>query len=375
MRRWLVLSAGVWLCAACTPSAKLPALAEDEIAAERRVQEIAQLRDYYGQLHRLDTVAFRIRTANQSFCKDWVSAQIGLFAATPRSLPRKFQAYTAEALGLRWVRATVISVVDGSPAANAGIVNGDELVSFNGEPVPTTGTMGWMGGFLKFNGERPVTVILRRDEAEQTLVVKPVIGCAIPIDLEINADANAETSPKKIVIQSGVLRISNTDAELALIVGHELAHSTLDHYSKKTMNGYIGAFGGALVDGGFLLGGIYTGNAFSNHFERAGMMAFSVGFEREADYVGAYYAARAGYDIAGAERIWRAMSLENPRSIRSATTHPTSPVRYLQMRKVAEEIADKKRRNLLLMPELKVVQVTAAGKRNQSVTLHVRPCR
>jgi hypothetical protein len=233
MRRWLVLSAGVWLCAACTPSAKLPALAEDEIAAERRVQEIAQLRDYYGQLHRLDTVAFRIRTANQSFCKDWVSAQIGLFAATPRSLPRKFQAYTAEALGLRWVRATVISVVDGSPAANAGIVNGDELVSFNGEPVPTTGTMGWMGGFLKFNGERPVTVILRRDEAEQTLVVKPVIGCAIPIDLEINADANAETSPKKIVIQSGVLRISNTDAELALIVGHELAHSTLDHYSKR----------------------------------------------------------------------------------------------------------------------------------------------
>ena len=40
--------------------------------------------------------------------------------------------------------------------------------------------------------------------------------------------------------------------------------------------------------------------------------------------------------------------------IRKATTHPTSPVRFLQMRKVAEEIADKKRRNLPLNPELKL---------------------
>jgi len=34
-------------------------------------------------------------------------------------------------------------------------------------------------------------------------------------------------------------------------------------------------------------------------------MAFSVGFEREADYGGAYYAARAGYEVAGAEEFWR----------------------------------------------------------------------
>ena len=358
-RGLLVLSAGVWLCAACTPSAKLPALAEDEIAAERRVQEIAQLRDYYGQLHRLDTVAFRIRTANQSFCKNWVSAQIGLYAATPRSLPRKFQAYTAEALGLHWIRATVISVVEGSPAANAGIVNGDELVSFNGEPVPTTGTMGWMGGFLKFNGERPVTVVFRRDDAEQTLVVNPVIGCAIPIELVVNTDINAFTDYKKIVIHSAMLRVSRTDAELALIVGHELGHVLMGHYQKRTVNAFIGEVGGAMVDGGFLLGGIYTGGAFSNYMGVAGMRAFSVGFEREADYAGAYYASRAGYDIAGAEQVWRTIALENPADIRSATTHPTSPVRYLQMRKVAEEIADKKRRDLPLMPELKVVQVTA----------------
>ena len=46
-------------------SAKFPALAADDVAAEKRSQEIAQLRDYYAQLHRLDTVAFRIARANR----------------------------------------------------------------------------------------------------------------------------------------------------------------------------------------------------------------------------------------------------------------------------------------------------------------------
>jgi hypothetical protein len=356
--RWRigVVLASLWLCAACAgPSSKFPTLAVDDIAAERKHQEIAQLRDFYGQLHRLDTVAFRIATANVGYCKDWVSAQIGLLAVTPQSLPRKFKAFSAEALDLRWVRATVISVVDGSPAAAAGFKNGDELISFNDEPVPVTGTPGWIGGFLKFNGERPVKVVLLRDDEFKTLEVKPVTACAVPVNLEISAVANAGASDTKIVVQSGILRIAQTDAQLALVVGHELAHVTMGHNRKKTLNALVGAVGGAAIDGGFMLGGIGTGGAFSGYLANAGMMAYSVNFEREADYVGAYYAARAGYDLAGAEEVWRTLALESPDSIRLTKTHPTSPVRFLQMRKVAEEIADKKRRNLPLEPELKVM--------------------
>jgi beta-barrel assembly-enhancing protease len=70
-------------------------------------------------------------------------------------------------------------------------------------------------------------------------------------------------------------------------------------------------------------------------------LAFSVNFEREADYVGAYYATRAGYDLTGAEEIWRAFSLENPDDIRIGRTHPVTPVRFVQMQKVVAEIADK----------------------------------
>jgi hypothetical protein len=348
------------LCVACAPSAKLPALSPDDIAAERRRQEIAQLKDYYEQQHRVDTVGFRIAVANRGDCKDWVSAQIGLLAHTPRSLPRKFQSFSAEALGIRGVRATVVSVVDGSPAAIAGIKNGDELMTFNNEPVPTVGTPGWIGYFLKYNGERPVTIVLKRNGADQTLTVNPVLACAIPINLEINQDANAFTDYKKIVIQTGLLRLTHNDADLAVFVGHELAHVTMGHYKKQLINETAGAFSGAMIDGGFLLGGIYTGRAFSDYLGKVGARAFSVDFEREADYVGAYYATRAGYDIAGTEQVWRAFSLEQPDSIRIASTHPVTPIRFVQMKKVAEEIADKKRRNLPLVPSLKSDETRAA---------------
>ena len=97
-----------------------------------------------------------------------------------------------------------------------------------------------------------------------------------------------------------------------------------------------------------------TGGAFMKHFEKAGARAYSVEFEREADYVGAYYAARAGYDISGTENVWRAFALEDARSISLTTDHPTSPARFVFMRKTIAEIEDKERRHLPLMPELKM---------------------
>ena len=135
----------------------------------------------------------------------------------------------------------------------------------------------------------------------------------------------------------------------------------MGHHGKQLVNALIGGVSGAVIDGGLMIGGIYTDGAFSRHLEVAGERAFSVAFEREADYVGAYYAARAGYDIAGAEDVWRAMALESPDSIRMAKTHPTTPVRFVQMRKVIAEIADKQRRHLPLDTGLEAGRGRAAG--------------
>ena len=222
--------------------------------------------------------------------------------------------------------------------------------------MPAKKSVAWIRDWLKAHGGQPVQIMVRRDGVDTLRTVQPVMACAIPVKLVTDGAANAYTDYKKIVIQSGVLRLARNDADLAVIIGHELAHVTMGHYGKKLQNMLVGELGGAVIDGGLLLGGIYSGRAFSKHFARAGAMAFSIEFEREADYVGAYYAARAGYDLAGSENIWRAMSLESPKSIQLARTHPTTPARFVQMRKTAVEIADKKRRHLALVPEIKVMQ-------------------
>jgi hypothetical protein len=354
-RTWFAAVSSLWLLASCTaPISSLPPLAKDDIEAEKRRQQVAQIKDYFGLLHRLDTVAFRLRTANRADCKGWESAQIGLYAATPRSLPRKYQSYASEALGIRWVRATVISVVDGSPAANARLEAGDELMTINNEPVPVTQTMGWIGGFLRYNGERPIQINFKRDGEDKTVTVYPVVACAIPIELQTVDDVNAVTTAEGIIVNSAIAKLAKTDDQLAVIVGHEMAHANLGHLDKKEINELIGAAGGLAIDGGFLMGGISTGGAFTRAFGAAGARIFSVDFEREADYFGAYYAARAGYRIAGTEQFWWEMGQLHPDSIRFATTHPATPERFLQMQKVAAEIAGKIARHEALEPELKV---------------------
>jgi beta-barrel assembly-enhancing protease len=350
------LAASSLLGAACGPISKLPPLASEDIEAERRKQQVDQIRDYFTQRSRLHNVAFRIRAANRDDCKNRAWAQIGLDAGTVESLPRKYRSFSHEALSVSWTQATVLSVADGSPAAITGIRPGDHLLTFNNEAVPRSDTVGWIGDFVRNNGERPIQVLVRREGVDEMHTVTPVIACAIPIQLITDSALNAFTTGDKIVVHSSLLRIARTDAQLALIVGHELAHANLGHLEKQRANQLLGWTSGAVIDVGILLGGISTGGAFTREFTRVGQRAFSVAFEREADYVGAYYAARAGYDLAGAEEFWRSYSLENPDSIRLGTTHPVTPVRFVQIQKVVAEIADKQRRNAPLIPELKVTE-------------------
>jgi Peptidase family M48/PDZ domain len=347
----------VSLCAGCAgPVSNLPTANATDIATEQYRQLLAQARDYYSGLIRVDNVAFRIRTANTRFCKKKAAAQIGLFAGTVRSLPRRYQSVSGTALNLSWSTPRVIAVADGSPAALAGIAPGDDVLKLNGQPVPKTGTARWIADSVMQDGTAPITLTTRRDGEVRQLTLYPVMGCSIPIQLKTTPVPNANANEDRIVVQSGFLRLLQTDADLAVVIGHELAHANLGHLRKQQQNALLGEVGGAVIDGGLLLGGIYTNWTFSRHFEKAGAMAYSVDFEREADYVGAYYAARAGYDISGSENIWRAMALESPNDIRLARTHPTTPARFVQMQKTIAEIGDKKRRHLPLVPEVTLVR-------------------
>ena len=252
----------------------------------------------------------------------------------------------------------------------AGIKPGDQLLTFNNQPVPHSDTARWIGRFVRDNGEQAIRILVRHDGVDEMRTVTPVKACAIPIELKSDSSPDAFTTSEGIVVHSSVMRMAQTDAQLAFVVGHELAHANLGHLQKRRANQLLGWASGAAIDVGILFGGIPTGGVFRREFSRLGERAFSVGFEREADYVGAYYAARAGYDLAGTEEFWRALSMENPDSIRIAVTHPITPVRFVQMQRVAAEIADKQRRNLPLNPELTYIQADTEASPAAGESVH-----
>lgn len=81
---------------------RLPQLPKDDVEAEKRTEQVAQMRAYFAELHRVDSVGFRIRTANRADCHGWETAQVGLTAVTPQSLPHRYRSFSAEALNLTW---------------------------------------------------------------------------------------------------------------------------------------------------------------------------------------------------------------------------------------------------------------------------------
>jgi len=76
-------------------------------------------------------------------------------------------------------------------------------------------------------------------------------------------------------------------------------------------------------------------------------------FESEADYVGLYYMARAGYSLEKVEEVWRRLALTNPKSVARAKTHPTYPNRYLRIAATRDEIETKKAKGEILLPNFK----------------------
>lgn len=347
-------------CVACAgPGTTIPEISSGEIAFERRRQQVLQIQTYLSRLARLNKVAHRIAHAGRDDCKDELEYHFGFSAMAPNNLPGKWRYLAADALGLDPGTSAVISVAEDSPAAQAGIAVGDELVSFNGQRVPKTKPSDWIALFMLKNGDQPVNVEVRRAGQMQTHVISAVTRCSIPILLQIDHQLNAFTDYRRIVIFSGMLDLTQTDDELAAIVGHELAHVTMGHNKKKMQNRITGAVGGTVVDLGFALLGVGTGGAFMRGFGDAGALAYYTGFEREADYVGAYYAARAGYDLFAAERVWRVIAQKDPKQMIYVGLHPASPERFLLIRKTAEEISDKKRRNVPLLPEARPAATTS----------------
>lgn len=116
----------------------------------------------------------------------------------------------------------------------------------------------------------------------------------------------------KIGVYSGIVPIAQTDAGLAAVLGHEVAHATLGHGAERMSQAVTLQLGIQVAD--LTLSNVKHRNVIIGAFGIGGqvsvLLPFSRLHEREADIVGARYMARAGYDPAEAVEVWKRMAAE-----------------------------------------------------------------
>ncbi len=141
-----------------------------------------------------------------------------------------------------------------------------------------------------------------------------------PVLIDRNTFNAFTTGGTYIVVHRGLMQQLN-DAEVAAVVGHEIAHTVANHVGERQTTQQISllASSAARKDG-------YQA-------------AYTHEIEREADRIGVLYAALAGYDPYAATRIWqRQLKQEgNARSL-FAHDHPVNAERAAETKALADRV-------------------------------------
>lgn len=182
----------------------------------------------------------------------------------------------------------------------------------------------------------------------------PAANCNMYIQLSPSGKGvNAHADGEKIVVYPALVGFAMSDTHLALVLAHEYTHHIMKHVSSAQKNVLAGALLGSLADALARSQGMSTGGKLGQLGAQASMLAYSPSFEHEADYIGLYMLARAGYKIEDAPGFWRKMAQNNPKGIYNRTTHPTTPERYVSLEKTIKEIRKKQAAGARLLPNIK----------------------
>ncbi len=169
---------------------------------------------------------------------------------------------------------------------------------------------------------------------KQTTVFRPdAAQWAWDVNVQTTSELNAYCMPGgKIMVYSGLIdKLKLSDAELATVIGHEMAHALREHsreavsraYAEQLGLGALGALTG-IGDSGVQLAGMITQVTFGLPRSRVQ--------ESEADRVGLELMARAGYDPHAALTLWQKMAQAGGGSTPPfLSTHPSSSTRQADL--------------------------------------------
>lgn len=150
-------------------------------------------------------------------------------------------------------------------------------------------------------------------------------------------DVNAFALPGgKVGVNTGLLQVAETDEELAVVLGHEIAHVTARHGAERMTEMLAAAVGAAIVETAVKDSSKRDAWRIGYGLAATGAtLKFSRNHESEADYIGLRYAAKAGYDPRAAIDFWQRMAKQKEGAGLPAilSTHPSDEKRIEDLRK------------------------------------------
>ncbi len=141
-------------------------------------------------------------------------------------------------------------------------------------------------------------------------------------------------------VQTGLIMHADTEAELAGVMAHEIAHVAARHGTRQATRGEIAQLATLplIFMGGAAAYGIYEASGL---LVPMGFLKFQRGFEAEADYLGEQYMYKAGYDpTALVDFFEKIETLEKRKPGTVSKLFSTHPPTEDRIEKVQKEIKD-----------------------------------
>jgi predicted Zn-dependent protease len=148
----------------------------------------------------------------------------------------------------------------------------------------------------------------------------------------------------KVGVYTGLIKLASSDDEIAIVMGHEIAHVTSRHGAERTSQNYAVAGIGLLAAIGMEVKDVDPAKrnmalaAYGIGSQVGLMLPYSRLHETEADSVGLRFAAGAGYDPRAGATFWKKMAAKGgAKPPEFLSTHPSDAKRIANLEKLAPQ--------------------------------------
>jgi hypothetical protein len=271
--------------------------------------------------HKLNAIGYRLAAAGVSLCATTTPLtgfgihDLSQYSADQQQDARAAFGFAGDPL--------VLAVAPDSPAAVAGLREGDAILAIDGVPVPplkpkARRSYARMAALLaqidKAAADQMLDLSVRRDGQVIALSAPALPGCPARFQIKVSATIDSVADGTYVEINTGMIDFAGTDDQIAGIVAHELAHNILRHRERLNAKGIRrGVFG---------------------QFGRSARLVRQT--EEEADRLSVYLMDCAGYPPEAIIAFWEHYDRAHILDFLAAPTHPQPETRIEIVR---EEIA------------------------------------